>query len=66
MRVRAGNAAGLVITASFSSDGQGHVRGPPITGITRRSTSFARDTFYRRLATTASTVTASCVACHTS
>ena len=38
----------------------------PTCGITRRSTTFAVATFLSRLATTASTVTAAWLSCHTS
>ena len=50
---------GLVMTASRKSAGHGHARGPPIAGITRRSTSLAVATFFRRFWITASTVTVS-------
>ena len=65
-RVFAGNTVGLVMIAFFRSAGHGQVRGGPTAGISRRSTSLAVTTFFSRLAITASTVTASCVSCHTS
>src|SRR5262249_44997859 len=64
--VAAGKARGFVITAFRSRLGHSHVREGAIAGITRRRTSLAVSTFFRRFWTTASTDTASCVSCQTS
>jgi hypothetical protein len=65
-RAESGNAAGDVMTACWSSPGQAQVRGPWSRGMTRLSTLLAVATFFRRVATTASTVTAASVSCQTS
>jgi len=57
---------GLVITALARAPPQPAAQGLPMRGSARRSAALAVATFLSRLATTPSTVTASCVSCHTS
>ena len=60
LRVRAGKAAGLVMTAEASALGHPAPHGPPTRCSTRPSTTRAVATFLLRFAITASTLTASC------
>ena len=61
-----GNARGAVMTAFFRRSGHGQVRGNPMAATTRRITSFAVSTFFKRFAITPSTETASSLSCQTS